>query len=257
MTAREQELCHRYGRKLSWCLCTKRGKTSQQLAATVLSVWPAAWASLQNASLTPDSCDTLKQKFLINPEHAAFIQDRSTPDQITYLTQETEDTFQENKYTLAVWIDMDKAFDKVWKDGLKLKLCHCGVAGCMHKWIDQYLKNRRARVQIQHHQSRVHEVKQGVPQGGGRGESYRQLSFFYLWKIFSNDCQRMWKEPYTQMTLLSGAVRNIYLLPTTACSLHSKRFKRGPKHGLWGKMKRRQHTQCFLCQTNNQKLNSR
>ena len=96
-------------------------------------------------------------KRLINPEQAAFRQDRSIEDQITYLTQEIEDAFQGKKHTLAVWIDMVKAFDKVSKDSLKLKLRHCGVAGRMYKWIDQHLKNRRARVQIQHHQNRVHD----------------------------------------------------------------------------------------------------
>ncbi|PVD34162.1 hypothetical protein C0Q70_05425 [Pomacea canaliculata] len=41
---------------------------------------------------------------------------------------------------------MEKAFDKVWKDGLRLKLQKCGVTGCMYQWISQYLKNRKARV---------------------------------------------------------------------------------------------------------------
>ena len=125
----------------------------------------------------------LETKQLIKPEQAACRQGRSTEAQITFLTQEIEDVFQEKKHTLAVWTDTEKALDRVWKDGLKLKLRHCGVAGRMYKWIGQYLKNRRARVQIQHHQSRVHELKQGIPQrrgGGGGGWDYHQLSFLYL-----------------------------------------------------------------------------
>ena len=55
-------------------------------------------------------------------DQATFRQDRSTEDQITYLTQEIEDASQEKKHTPAVWIDMEKTFDKVWKDGLKLKI---------------------------------------------------------------------------------------------------------------------------------------
>ena len=31
----------------------------------------------------------------------------------------------------------------------------------MYRWIDQYLNNRRAKVQIQHHPSRMHEMKFG------------------------------------------------------------------------------------------------
>ena len=49
----------------------------------------------------------LESKGHINPEQAAFRQNRSTEDQVTYLTQAIEDSFQEKKHTLAVWVDLD------------------------------------------------------------------------------------------------------------------------------------------------------
>ena len=57
----------------------------------------------------------LEDKKQITPEQAAFRQDRSTEDQINYISQTIEDASQDKKHTLAVWIDLDKAFDKVWK----------------------------------------------------------------------------------------------------------------------------------------------
>ena len=60
----------------------------------------------------------LESEGLINPKQAAFRQDLSTEDWITYLQQKIEDAFQEEKHTLAVWVDMEKAFNKVRKDGL-------------------------------------------------------------------------------------------------------------------------------------------
>ena len=108
----------------------------------------------------------LENKGHINTEQAAFRQNRSTEDQVTYLTQAIEDSFQEKKHTLAVWVDLEKAFDKVWKDGLRLKLRKCGIDGRMFKWIDQFLKKRKARVKVKHHKSRIKELKHGVPQGG-------------------------------------------------------------------------------------------
>ena len=39
---------------------------------------------------------------------------------------------------------MEKAYDRVWKDGLRLKLQKSGVTGCMYQWISQYLTNRKA-----------------------------------------------------------------------------------------------------------------
>ena len=90
----------------------------------------------------------LATKGLINPEQAAFRQDRFIENQITNLTRETKDAFQEKKHTPALWFDMGTAFDNVYKGGLKLKLRHCGAAERMYKWIDQYLRDRRDRVQI-------------------------------------------------------------------------------------------------------------
>ena len=51
---------------------------------------PAACASLQNASLTPLVWH-LEIKAFFNLEQVPFRQDRSTEDQIIYLTQEIED----------------------------------------------------------------------------------------------------------------------------------------------------------------------
>ena len=69
----------------------------------------------------------LENKKHITPEQAAFRQDRSAEDQITYIAQAFQDAFQDKKHTLVVWIDIEKAFDKLWKEGLKLKLHQCVV----------------------------------------------------------------------------------------------------------------------------------
>ena len=108
----------------------------------------------------------IEEKQLIPPEQAAFRQNRSTEDQITYISQAIEDAFQEKKHTIAVWIDLEKAFDKVWKEGLKLKMRQVGVGGRMYKWIGQYMHNRKARAQVNQQYSRKKTLRQGVPQGG-------------------------------------------------------------------------------------------
>ena len=108
----------------------------------------------------------LEDQQLISPKQAAFRQDRSTEDQVTYLAQAIEDAFQNKQHTIAIWIDLEKAFDRVWKQGLQLKMKQCGVAGRMYKWICQYLHNRKGRVKIGNQHSRKRLLEQGVPQGG-------------------------------------------------------------------------------------------
>ena len=64
----------------------------------------------------------LETNYLLSSQQAGFRQFRTTEDQITYLSQEVEDSFQEQKAVLTAWIDLQRAFDKVWTDGLQLKL---------------------------------------------------------------------------------------------------------------------------------------
>ena len=76
----------------------------------------------------------LETNNLIAKEQAGFRQNRSTEDQAAYFAQKVEDGFQEKQDILAVWIDMGKAFDKVWKDGLRLKRRKNGISECMYRW---------------------------------------------------------------------------------------------------------------------------
>ena len=102
----------------------------------------------------------------ITPEQAGFRQHRPTEDQVTYIAQKIEDGFQDKQQTLTVWVDMEKAYDRVWKDGLRLKLQKCGVTDCMYQWISRYLTNRKTRVHLNGIYSRKKTLKEVVPQGG-------------------------------------------------------------------------------------------
>ena len=68
--------------------------------------------------------------------------------------------------TKSVHSQFGLAFDIVWRNGLKLKMHQCGIAGLMYRWIYQYLIIRKARVQNKNHHSRKKILKQDVPQGG-------------------------------------------------------------------------------------------
>ena len=87
------------------------------------------------------------------PEQAGFRQFHSTEDQAPYLYQEneapylyqkTEDAFQEQKLVLVSCIDLQKAFDKVWVEGLLVKLLRNGITSNLFHWIKSFLYNCRA-----------------------------------------------------------------------------------------------------------------
>ena len=108
----------------------------------------------------------LESENILVSQQAGFRQCYSTEDQATYLSQEIEDAFQDKKLVLATWIDLRKAFDKVWKEGLLKKLRNCRIKGRMYKWIKAYLHNRKARVHLDGLKSKKVLLRHGVPQGG-------------------------------------------------------------------------------------------
>ena len=95
-----------------------------------------------------------------------YRQHHSTEDQLALLTQDIENAFQEKKKVLAVFFDLSKAFDTVWKEALLLKLLKVGVQGKMYKWLSDYLFQRTARVKLDGTISNLVKLREGVPQGG-------------------------------------------------------------------------------------------
>nr|KAG5707272.1 hypothetical protein BaRGS_000046 [Batillaria attramentaria] len=108
----------------------------------------------------------LESNNLITKEQTAFRKNRSTEDQLVYLAQSIENAFQEKKKVVATFIDLSKAFDKVWKDGLLLKLLTAGIAGRMFNWIKSFLCHRTARVKLDSSLSHTVKIREGSPREG-------------------------------------------------------------------------------------------
>ena len=107
----------------------------------------------------------LEENNLITKEQTAFRKNRNTEDQLVYLAQSIENSFQEKKKTVATFIDLSKAFDKVWKEGLLLKLLKSGVTGRMLNWTKSFLRHRSAKVKLGSNLSHTVKIREGVPQG--------------------------------------------------------------------------------------------
>ena len=72
----------------------------------------------------------------------------STTNQLLYLLDEIHQAFDSTKSfeVRAVFLDISKAFDKVWHDGLIFKLEQNGISGNILKLFQNYLSNRKQRV---------------------------------------------------------------------------------------------------------------
>ena len=69
----------------------------------------------------------------------------------------------------SVSLDISKAFDKVWHEGLLFKLKQNGINGKLLNLLKSYLANRHQRVLLNGSESGWGIVESGVPQGSVLG----------------------------------------------------------------------------------------
>ena len=67
--------------------------------------------------------------------------------------------------TRGVFLDMSKAFDRVWHEGLIFKLKSYWVAGPLLSLLSNFLSGRYQRVVLNGKTSEWKQIKAGVPQG--------------------------------------------------------------------------------------------
>ena len=72
---------------------------------------------------------------------------------------------EENKFTLAIFIDLTKAFDTCSIDILLYKLSSYGFRGASNEWFRSYLTGRKQYTSIRGVNSSMKDIQCWVPQG--------------------------------------------------------------------------------------------
>jgi len=60
-----------------------------------------------------------------------------------------------DRIVVVVYLDLTKAFNKLWTGGIILKLMKLGIKGNILNWLKEYLSNRNFRVDINGNLSEV------------------------------------------------------------------------------------------------------
>lgn len=102
---------------------------------------------------------------LLNRIQSGFRKNRSCTDQLIRLQTAAQKAISNQEYMICVFLDIEKAYDMLWRQGLLFKLQSLGVKGRMLKWISSFLSHRTIRVRIGQDLSGVHVIENGTPQG--------------------------------------------------------------------------------------------
>ena len=109
----------------------------------------------------------LESHELLNPNQSGFRPGDSTVNQLLSITHTIFKAFDCNPPldVRSVYLDISKAFDRVWHDGLIYKLKRCGVSGQLLFLIQSFLKDRKQRTVLNGQSSDWGDISAGVPQG--------------------------------------------------------------------------------------------
>ena len=145
---------------------------------------------------------------LFNLNQSGFCPGDSTINQVLSIIHTIGKAFECNPPldTHSVHLDISKAFDRVWNDGLIYKLKRCGVSGQLLCLIQNFLKDRKQRTVLNGQTSNWGYISAGVTQGSILGPL-----FFFVYikdlavglkcnvKLFADDTSlfTMVKEPIT------------------------------------------------------------
>ncbi len=68
-------------------------------------------------------------------------------------------------FLVAVFFDIEKAYDTLWREGLLIKLNKIGIGGRMYNWILDVLFEHSFQVRVGEEMSASYDILNGTPQG--------------------------------------------------------------------------------------------
>ncbi|GFT71483.1 RNA-directed DNA polymerase from mobile element jockey [Trichonephila clavipes] len=116
---------------------------------------------------------------MIIPQQCGFRPHCSTVHQLLRVTELIHSGFEKHDATGILFLDIAKAFDKIWHDGLLIKLIRLDFPAPLIKSIHSFLSHRLFRVRVDRILSSPRPIRSGLPQGS--------LSSPLLFTLYVND----------------------------------------------------------------------
>ena len=101
----------------------------------------------------------------IKKHQSGFRQNKSTDDHLFRLSQSVMESFNTGEHVVTAFLDVEKAFDNVWRNGLRYKIFMLDLPTKMTHWLSDFLVGRVIQVNVNGLLSDKISLIQGVPQG--------------------------------------------------------------------------------------------
>merc|ERR1712002_946204 len=102
---------------------------------------------------------------LLSNLQCGFRKNRSTINHLLRLETFIREAFIRGEHMVAVFFDLEKAFDTTWKYGILRDLHKMGLRGYLPQFIEKFLSNRSFQVKVGSCLSDPQSQEDGVPQG--------------------------------------------------------------------------------------------
>ena len=107
----------------------------------------------------------LESNNIITKFYSGFRAERSTNDNLVRLETFIRDAFIKREHVVAVFFDLEKAYDTTWRYGILKDLHNFGMKGRLPNFIKSFLEDRTIQVRVGSTLSDLYDQEQGVPQG--------------------------------------------------------------------------------------------
>ena len=96
---------------------------------------------------------------------SGFRKSKSTNDHLFRLSKTIMESFNRGEHVIAAFLDVEKAFNNVWHNGLRYKIYQLDLPTKLCRWLSNFLVGRVIQVKIEGFLSPKVYPKAGVPQG--------------------------------------------------------------------------------------------
>ena len=107
----------------------------------------------------------LRDTNAITPTQTGAERGRSTLEPLIQMEEHIREAFCSKKTTIAIYFDIERAYDSTWRHQILKKMQEVGIKGQLGTFIKNFMKDRSFQVRIENTLSETYTQKNGIIQG--------------------------------------------------------------------------------------------